>query len=180
MPQYLCLVDEKGRFLREEERETCHLGDGLLHRAFLVIVFNENNELLLARRSAEKKLWPGFWDGTVASHYYKDKAETETIMERLHDEIGVGDGHSNLEFLFAFRYHARYKEIGSEKEICDVYKVSGVRAGNLAVAEAEISAAKFVNVQGLKEDMAKNAKKFTPWFVLAFQMLLGVGQSRRS
>lgn len=172
MPQYLCLVDESGRFIREEEREICHLGDGLLHSAFLVIVFNKNEELLLARRSAEKKLWPGFWDGTVASHYYKDKAADETIMERLHDEIGFADGHSSLEFLFAFRYQAKYKDVGSENEICDVYKVSGVRADNLAVAEVEISATKFVNIQRLKEDLAKDAKKFTPWFVMAFQKLL--------
>jgi isopentenyldiphosphate isomerase len=71
LSQFLCVVDETGRFLREEEREIRHLGDGLLHSAFLVVVFNEKKELMLARRSAQKKLWPGFWDGTVASHYNK-------------------------------------------------------------------------------------------------------------
>ncbi len=163
-------MDENGRFLCEEEREICHLGDGLLHSAFLVFVFNEKNELMLAQRSTQKRLWPGIWDGTVASHYYKDKNVKDTIMERLLDEIGVTDDH--LEFLFAFQYQAKYKDIGSENEICDVYKVSDINAENLTIAEAEISAYKFVNMQKLKEDVIKDTKEFTPWFVIAFQKYL--------
>jgi len=36
-----CLVDEKGQFLAEKEKEVCHAGDGLLHSTFLAIIFKE-------------------------------------------------------------------------------------------------------------------------------------------
>ena len=40
-PRHLCLVDEQGRFLRGEDKDTCHSGDGILHSAFLVMVVND-------------------------------------------------------------------------------------------------------------------------------------------
>ncbi|MBN1221954.1 MAG: NUDIX domain-containing protein [Candidatus Aminicenantes bacterium] len=167
MQHYLCLVDRNGRFLREERKEECHLGEGLLHSAFLVMVFNKKNELMIARRSEHKMLWPGFWDGTVASHYYKGRAPRETIETRILEEIGVSNNHP--EFLFKFRYHAKYKNIGSENEICDVFRDSDVQSKNISVNPAEISEYRFLSVHKLQEEINENPKEFAPWFILAFQ-----------
>lgn len=166
--QFLCLVDEQGQFLGEEEKEACHEGDGLLHSAFLVMIFNAKNELMIARRSTQKKLWPGYWDGTVASHYFKDKPHHETVAQRLQDEIGVQP--EKLEYLFQFRYQARYDEVGSENEICDVYVVKGVNAENLSINPCEISQYTFVSVPDLREEVNSNQHKFTPWFLITLEM----------
>ena len=168
--QYLCLVDEKGRFLGEEEKKTCHINDGLLHSAFMVMIFNEKNELMIARRSAQKKLWPGYWDGTVASHYFKDKPQHETAVKRLQDEIGVKT--ENLEYLFKFRYQARYEEVGSENEICDVYMVRGVNTADFKLNLNEISEYRFLPMPNLNKDMNENHHKYTPWFLIALEMFL--------
>lgn len=171
--QYLCLVDEKGQFLGEEEKEKCHSGDGLLHSAFLVMIFNDRDELLIARRSAHKKLWPGYWDGTVASHYYKDKGKHDTVVKRLQDEIGVSS--ENLKYLFKFRYRARYAEVGSENEICDVYMAKDVNTENISVNLSEISEYKFMPVPNLRNEMNYSLRKYTPWFLIALEMFLNPG-----
>ena len=168
--QYLCLVDEKGQFLGEEEKEACHAGDGLLHSAFLVMIFNEKNELMIARRSAQKKLWPGYWDGTVASHYFKDKPPHETAIRRLQDEIGVDS--ESLEYLFKFRYQAKYNEVGSENEICDVYMVKDINAEDLSINLSEISEYRFVPVPDIRKDISGNLHQYAPWFLIALEMFL--------
>ncbi|MDE2218479.1 MAG: hypothetical protein KGJ58_03455, partial [Patescibacteria group bacterium] len=37
-------------------KEDCHLGNGVLHRAFSFFIFNDNNELLIQRRSAIQRM----------------------------------------------------------------------------------------------------------------------------
>jgi isopentenyl-diphosphate delta-isomerase len=165
--QYLCLVDEEGRFLKEEKKDVCHSGDGLLHSAFLVMIFNEKNELMIARRSAQKSLWPGYWDGTVASHYLKDADDHDTVLKRLHDEIGVVS--ANVEYLFKFRYHARYGKIGSEKEICDVFRVRDIDPMGLSINLSEISEFQFLSLPALKKDIGYSIRKYTPWFSIALK-----------
>ena len=87
--EYIILVDEKGARLGTEEKEKCHEGKGLLHSAFLVIILNEEFEILLTRRSRLKKLWPGYWDGSVASHFSDRLHPMDKIKERIQQEIGV-------------------------------------------------------------------------------------------
>lgn len=168
--QYLCLVDETGRFLGEEKKETCHLGDGLLHSAFLVMIFNDKNELMIARRSARKKLWPGYWDGSVASHYYKDKGQQETVVKRLHDEIGTSS--ENLEHLFKFRYQAKYEGVGSENELCDVFKAKNINPDDLSINCEEISEFRYVPLAQVREDIRYKVHNYTPWFVIALEKFL--------
>jgi len=166
--QYLCLVDEKGRYLGEEEKEKCHLGEGLLHSAFLGMIFNDKDELMIARRSAQKRLWPGFWDGTVASHYYKNKGAQETVVKRLQDEIGVAS--ESVEFLFKFRYQVKYGDIGSENEICDVFRVKDIDPEDLAIDLSEISEFRYVSLPVVKKDIHYNVRRYTPWFIIALEM----------
>ena len=41
---------------------------GLLHRAFSVFLFNEENQLLLQQRARSKITFPGVWTNTCCSH----------------------------------------------------------------------------------------------------------------
>jgi len=165
--QYLCLVDEEGRFLKAEKKDVCHAGEGLLHSAFLVMAFNAEDELMIARRSVQKILWPGYWDGTVASHYFKDKNNRDTVLKRLHDEIGIVS--ESVEYLFKFRYQAKYGEIGSENEICDVFRVRDVDPMRLSVNLSEISEFQFLSLPALKKDIQYSIRKYTPWFSIALE-----------
>ena len=49
--ELLILVDEKDNVLGYESKKECHEGQGLLHRAFSIFIFNDKNELLLQKRS---------------------------------------------------------------------------------------------------------------------------------
>ncbi|MDE0000381.1 MAG: NUDIX domain-containing protein, partial [Rhodospirillaceae bacterium] len=64
----LILVDELDREIGHRAKGECHEGIGVLHRAFSIFVFNDSDELLLQKRSAQKPLWPGYWSNTCCSH----------------------------------------------------------------------------------------------------------------
>ena len=164
----ILLVDENGHPSGEEDKEKCHAGDGILHGAFLVMVFNEKCKLMLARRSARKRLWPHYWDGSLASHYRRNEERETAARQRIFEEIGVRADH--LDYLFDFRYQAAYRDIGSENEICDVFAVDGVPNGSVALNPVEISEFRFLGLEEIAGEVKKAPKGLTPWFLIAFRM----------
>ena len=168
--QNVCLVDEKGRFIGEEERDICHHGEGILHSAFLVMVFSEEGRLMQAQRSPAKTLWPDYWDGTVASHFYPGENRDASIRRRISEELGVSCG--PLEHLFHFAYESRYRDVGVEKEVCHVFKTGDIRARQISPNPGEVSRFEFSSLTDLSQEVAGTAGKFTPWFLLAFRRYL--------
>ncbi len=171
--RYLLRVDPEGRQVGIEDKEKCHTGEGIWHSAYLVMVFDEGGRLMQARRSPAKTLWPGYWDGTVASHFYPGEDQDLSIRQRISEEIGVTCG--PLDHLFDFSYQSRYRDVGIEKEVCRVYRTSHVRTGDVAPNAVEVSQFRFSALQDVSAEVKKNAGLFTPWFVLALERYLHRG-----
>jgi len=64
----LIVVNRQDKILGLKDKDACHSLKGILHRGFSVFVFNKKGEVLLQKRSKNKKLWPGFWSNTCCSH----------------------------------------------------------------------------------------------------------------
>ena len=64
----LVLVDSADHDQGFLDKASCHDGDGVLHRAFSVFLFNSKLELLLQQRSGQKRLWPMWWSNSCCSH----------------------------------------------------------------------------------------------------------------
>ena len=165
----IVIVDEDDNYIGEEEKGKCHEGNGILHRAILVMVLNEAGELLLAQRSEEKLLWPGYWDGTVASHVWKGEDWIQASKRRLVQEIGLET--DKIKYLFKFRYHVKYKTIGAENEICAVMLVEDVETDKIFPRREEISALKTMTPNALTEDISNNKNLYTPWLILAIEYM---------
>ena len=165
--EYITIVDKNGKYLGIEEREKCHRGEGILHSAFLVMIFNDKAELMLAKRSKTKSLWPDYWDGTVASHYHSEKNQKSSVKQRIFDEIAVAS--DQIDYLFNFHYHATYREIGAEHEICDVFEARNIQSCDVAPNKLEISEIKFLDMPALKKEIRDNSKAYAPWFLIALE-----------
>ena len=163
----LVLVDPDDRTLGYETKQECHRGDGMLHRAFSVFIFNDRGELLLQRRSAKKPLWPLFWSNSCCSHPRKGETYEVAARRRLTEELGL---QAALNYLFSFQYHARYGEEGSENELCAVF----VRKANgpVSVDPDEIADWRFVGIEALNEEMTRHRDRFTPWFKMEWERIL--------
>jgi isopentenyl-diphosphate delta-isomerase len=155
----LILVDELDRELGFMSKSGCHAGQGTLHRAFSIFVFNGANELLLQQRSPEKLLWPNYWSNTCCSHPRRGEAMEQAVHRRLAQELGF---QCPLEFLYKFKYQAQYGAVGAEHEYCWVYY--GRYDGPVDANVTELADWRFIAVDELEAELARAPETFTPWF----------------
>lgn len=140
-------------------KAACHDGDGVLHRAFSVFLFNDSGELLLQKRSREKRLWPGYWSNTCCSHPRRGESMQLATQRRLMDELHI---ETDLNFVYSFVYQANFGEAGSEHELCHVY-LGHVREP-VTPNRNEIEAIRYLDAAALDAELARSDAKFTPWF----------------
>ena len=164
----LILVDESDNELGFLNKQECHDGEGILHRAFSLFVFNADGELLLQKRSADKRLWPQFWSNSCCSHPRKGESTEVATRRRLQEELGID---ANLEFVYKFSYRAQFGELGSENELCSVYlgKTDQTHTANAN----EIADVRFLAREALQNELQKNPEEFTPWFKMEWERLCG-------
>ena len=166
--EYLVLVDRNDNPIGTEEKAKCHLPNGKLHRAFTVLLFNKDRKLLLTRRSSNKMLWPGNWDGTVASHPRQSETYVSSAERRLPEELGIS---CKLDYLFKFEYHVPYKNVGSENEICGTLIGIVDEPSKIKLVKEEISDIKWVTFDNLLEDIKKSPHLYCPWMIVALYFL---------
>jgi isopentenyl-diphosphate delta-isomerase len=158
--EQLILVDDHDREIGYKSKADCHLGVGVLHRAFSIFVFNGDNELLLQQRSPSKMLWPGYWSNTCCSHPRRGEVMADAVTRRLKQELGFS---CPLEYLYKFKYQAQFGAVGAEHELCSVY--FGRYDGPVDdVNVTEIAAWRFVGVAALETELKRAPETFTPWF----------------
>ena len=162
----LILVDKNDNILGYEDKVECHKGDGILHRAFSIFIFNPKNELLLQKRSDQKLLWPFYWSNSCCSHPRQGEDYKTSIHRRLKEELGIDTG---LKYLFRFQYHANFEDIGSENELCSVY--IGKSDDKIIVNENEIAEWKFIKTNQMEKEMETNPQNFTPWFKMEWERI---------
>jgi isopentenyl-diphosphate Delta-isomerase len=161
----LILVDDADREIGHLDRDDCHAGSGVLHRAFSLLIFNSGGELLLQQRAASKRLWPLYWSNSCCSHPRRAESMEAAIHRRLSEELGLA---CPLQFLFKFQYQAQFDATGAERELCSVF--IGRCAGRVKVDPDEIHDFGWISTATLEAEMrGPQAARFTPWFRLEWE-----------
>lgn len=166
----LIVVDAADNAIGTLSKAACHDGDGILHRAFSLFVFDEEDRLLLQRRAPGKRLWPGYWSNSCCSHPRSGESMTRAISRRLHEELGLA---CSLAKVFSFTYQARFGDAGSEHEHCTVF--IGRSSEDPSVNANEIDAWRWIEGDALDEELSKDTQntRFTPWFKIEWARLRG-------
>jgi len=162
----LILVDKNDVEIGSLSKARCHDGDGVLHRAFSLFIFNPDGDLLLQKRSDSKRLWPLVWSNSCCSHPRKGESMAVATRRRLRDELSI---ETSLEFAYKFSYQAEFGNTGSENELCHVYL--GRSDDAVVPNEHEISAIRFVGADSLLREFDTSPEQFTPWFKMEWLAL---------
>jgi isopentenyl-diphosphate delta-isomerase len=145
----LILVNTDDRETGHLSKAGCHDGEGVLHRAFSIFLFNDAGELLLQQRATSKRLWPGFWSNSCCSHPRRGESMEVATQRRLGDELNA---RAALEYAYKFRYQARFGDLGSEHELCHVFL--GRLQSTVKANDEEIAAIRFVCAEDLDAELA--------------------------
>ena len=165
--EMLIVVDEDDNVIDYQDKRVCHRGEGILHRAFSIFIFNDAGELLIQQRSEQKHLWPLYWSNSCCSHPRKGENMENATQRRLAEELGIS---TPLAFLYKFQYHARFQQVGSEWEMCSVY--IGKSNDPVVVNPNEIAGWKFIKPNELTRELAKSPEHYSPWFKMEWERLM--------
>ncbi|MBI2076038.1 MAG: isopentenyl-diphosphate Delta-isomerase [Candidatus Aenigmarchaeota archaeon] len=166
--EQIILVDSEDNEIGYEEKGRCHHPKPVLHRALSVFIFNDENEMLITRRSSGKKTWPLYWSNACCSHPRKGEECGAAAKRRVKEELGID---CSPAFLFKFEYSAQYNDSWGEHELDWVF--AGKHNGIIKPDKDEIKEWKFIGIEELKADVKKNPEKYTPWFRMSLERVLG-------
>lgn len=156
----LILVDEHDREIGTLSKGECHDGEGLLHRAFSVFLFDESGRLLIQRRAGEKRLWPLYWANSCCSHPRAGEDMAGATVRRTREELGVA---GTLEFVYKFTYQARFGDLGAEHELCWVH-IGRTSADRVRPNPSEIADWRFLEPEQVDALIADERAEVAPWF----------------
>lgn len=159
----LILVDDNDVPTGEyADKGECHFGEGLHHRAFVVVLKNNRNEVLLQHRKHVR--WDRFWDVSAISHvlHFPDRNETyaEAGNRSLIDEMGIDN--VKLEKISGFNYFAKYHS-HCENEYCAV--LVGEYDGQVAPSPDLVYEYRWLPEAEFIIDTQRNPEKYTPWAI---------------
>ncbi len=164
----LILVDSDDEKLGYASLEETHTGHGKRHRAFVTLLINSKNQVLLQKR--RHRLFDGFWDLTAISHTLHVNGLDETYQEAsdraLKKEMGIGS--VEVRNIGAFTYFAQDGK-NCENEYCAV--LIGNYDGEYRANPLEVYGSNWVGFASFIKDVERNPKKYTPWAVRAAKIL---------
>ncbi len=154
----IVLVDEQDRQVGLCEKLEAHR-QGLLHRAFSVIIKNDAGQILLQRRAAGKYHSPGLWANACCGHPGEGDDAGEAARRRLGEEMGFETD------LHPGRRHSYCADVGGgliENEFVHVF--FGRYNGDIVPNAAEASAYRWLDPDALLADVAADPHSYSEWF----------------
>jgi isopentenyl-diphosphate delta-isomerase len=161
------LVDEQDRPLGTAGKLAAHLGEGRLHRAFSVFLFDASGRMLIQQRAAEKYHFASLWTNACCSHPRPGEPVEVAARRRVREELGLGVEPVRL---FSLLYTARDPASGLiERELDHVF--AGRFEAIPRPCRSEVSAVSSWEVGALMRACEQTPERFTPWFRLAMREL---------
>ena len=139
------------------EREQVH-ENSLWHREVMVMVINEKNEVLLQRRSLNKKHGAGNLS-VVAGHIDPGEKEIVAALRELKEEVGLDICEKNIKFTGVYK-----DEREGNRCYCYTYLVrTDKKIEELEMQKEEVSELLYVSMEELEERMRNKEDKLSLW-----------------
>lgn len=151
------VLDENGVFTGEVlPRSEIHK-KGLWHRAIVVAIINENNQLLLQQRSNNKEKNPGMWDISVAGHISAGQDSLSAAVREINEEVCIMLGYrteiKDFRYMYSFRKEQVFKEDFVERQYYDFFilRTTGIDDKTLAFQKEEVQSVKFAQLSEVQK-----------------------------
>ncbi len=163
--EYVTLVDLNDRIIGKAEKMKAHR-DGLLHRAFSVMVVDSHGRFLLQQRHADKYHSGGLWSNTACGHPRPHEVLDEAAGRRLYEEMGI---RCALNHRFGFVYKVNVERGLTEYEYDHVF--FGRYDGDPKPDPLEVAEWRWSTPTEIAFDLAGCPDAYTYWFRILFSHL---------
>ncbi len=168
------LLDDQLRPAGELPKSQVHHRDTPLHLAFSCYVFDDSGRLLLTRRAAGKRTWPGVWTNSCCGHPLPGESSAQAAARRLREELGLRLVRSAVA-LPEFRYRAVAPDGVVENEFCPV--LVGAVEGQPQPDLSEVMEWRWVSWPEMVGLVSVAPWVISPWAALQIPQLAGLDSS---
>ena len=151
------VLDENGFFTGEVlSRSEVHKR-GLWHRAIVIAIVNEQNQVLMQQRANDKEKNAGMWDISVAGHLSNGQDSLSAAAREINEEVCVMLGYrteiKDFRYMYSFRKEQVFREDFIERQFYDFFilRTSGLDEKTLYFQEEEVQAVKFVDLVDIQK-----------------------------
>lgn len=161
MEEYFDILDGKGQYTGKiDTSENCHK-NGLWHKAVAVFIINSKEQVLLQRRSLNKKLWPNMWDLTAGGHVLAGEFGFEAIIRECKEELGIELNKNDITFIGAAT-STNIKGDIVNNHFNEYYIVNKeIDKTKVQLQEEEVSEVKWINKNEIIEKVKNNYEGIT-------------------
>ena len=141
---------------REEAHKT-----GAWHRAVLLFLVNDRNQVLMQRRSPHKSLWPNRWDGTGGGHVDASELGMFAVIRELREELGIEMAPGDVRYIGGCLSEQRTDKMWN-RHWNEFFVAHGdVDVARIRLQETEVSEVAWVNFDTLKTWVRERSDKLT-------------------
>ena len=161
------VLNEWGEFTgKTATREECHK-EGLWHRAVYAFIIDTMGNVLLQKRSANKKLWPNLWDITVGGHVDSGEFGRQALIREAKEELGLEISDDDIKYLLG---STSINEQGNivNKHFNECYVITkNIDISEIVLQKEEVAEVKYFSKDELLKRIDNNYEGLTdktgPW-----------------
>ncbi|MFF5231027.1 isopentenyl-diphosphate Delta-isomerase [Dactylosporangium sp. NPDC000521] len=155
------LVDDGGGAVGATTVDEAHRAPGLLHRAFSVLLLDDDGRLLLQQRAAVKTRFALRWANACCGHPAPGETVTSAAARRLVEELGVSA--VPLREVGVYVYQASDPSSGRVEHEYDHVLVGHITDFSGLTDPDEVAAVEWVSVGDLESRLSHSPGLFAPW-----------------
>ena len=188
MSEQVILVDRNDTVVGSMSKVDAHRGDGVLHRAFSILLFDQQDRLLMQKRADHKITFPGVWANTVCSHPLSvpdefneaDSVSGSSVaaLRKMQQELGIDAGAistDDIHCITRMMYRARADDIWVEHELDHILFARAPPNMKIEPNPNEVSELEWISQGELEDWISENPKRtgvIAPWFRLIAENIL--------
>ena len=145
MEEMFDVYDIDGNYLGIKSKSFCHSENpGCYHKPVWIWIINSKNEILIQKRSSQKKKSPNKWDMPSAGHVNAGESIIDGAIRETKEELGIDTKENDYEFI---------KEYINEKghELAQIYLLKlDKNIDDFILQKEEVAEVKWVNLDEFK------------------------------
>ncbi len=136
--------------------------DGDYHRAISVLIINDNNEILMQKRSQNKKFYPNLWSLFVKGHIQSKEDPISACIREIKEELGIIVREEELKYLYTIKEEKRENDY-IENIFFDTYILKkNIDLKKVIIEKDELSDVKYITVSKVLKLIKKKDKSLAP------------------
>ena len=167
MEEKIDVLNELGEFTgKVATRDECHQ-KGLCHRAVYAFIIDKKENVLLQKRSANKKMWPNMWDVTVGGHVNSNEFGRQALIREVKEELGIDIKDDEIKYLIGSTSISKKENI-IDKHYNECYLITKeIDIEKIDLQKEEVSEVKYFTKREILERINNNYEGLTektgPW-----------------